>query len=150
MKGQEIAQPEISGRVRVQPLSIDIEYSATYRANFDSRETALRAQRDSSDCVKCNLKPDTEAPEHYFKFIAYNEVESMADGNGAPLTGTSSQTSSDQIHSAPLALLQSNMIELMRIYKSLVQLMRERHHSNKIRLVHEVGVLWKQVFQVYR
>ncbi|GKC21827.1 hypothetical protein Tco_1023977 [Tanacetum coccineum] len=26
-------------------------------------------------------------PEHYFKFIAYNEVESMADVNGAPLPG---------------------------------------------------------------
>ncbi|GJS37388.1 hypothetical protein Tco_0535770 [Tanacetum coccineum] len=86
MKGQEIAQPEISGRVRVQPLSIDFEYSATYRANFDSRETAPGAQGDSSDYVKRNLKPDTEVPEHYFKFIAYNEVESMADANGAPLT----------------------------------------------------------------
>ncbi|GKD71048.1 hypothetical protein Tco_1325138 [Tanacetum coccineum] len=32
------------------------------------------------------------------------------------------------------------MIELMRLYKSLVQLMRERHRSNKIRLVHELGV----------
>ncbi|GKB37285.1 hypothetical protein Tco_0882227 [Tanacetum coccineum] len=49
-----------------------------------------------------------------------------------------------QIHVTPLALLQSNMLELMRLYSSLVQLMRERHRSNKIKLVHGVGVLWKQ------
>nr|GEU31180.1 hypothetical protein [Tanacetum cinerariifolium] len=37
MKGKQIAQPEISGLVTIQPLSTGFEYSTTYRANSDPR-----------------------------------------------------------------------------------------------------------------